>query len=107
MVGLRPPLLVGATCVRRAKATFAMHKRQLTRAAGVSPPWVSNPGAVAEVYHGGLTPTAPGRRDVRSASKSDICHAQTTIYKSGGRQPAVHWEGVHTTRVLLSAVGER
>jgi hypothetical protein len=39
-VGLRPPLLVGATCVRRAKATFAMHKRQFARAAGVSPPWV-------------------------------------------------------------------
>jgi hypothetical protein len=38
--GLRPPLLVGATCVRRAKATFTMHKRTCTRAAGVSPPWV-------------------------------------------------------------------
>jgi hypothetical protein len=33
-------LTPGATCVRRAKATFAMHKRTCTRAAGVSPPWV-------------------------------------------------------------------
>jgi hypothetical protein len=38
--GLRPPLLVGTTCVRRAKATFTMHKRTCTGAAGVSPPWV-------------------------------------------------------------------
>jgi len=66
-----------------------MHERTLLGAAGVSPPCVSNPGAVADVYHGGLTPTAPGWRDVRSASKSDICDAQTTTHKSGDRQPAV------------------
>jgi hypothetical protein len=77
------------TCVRRAKATFTMHKRRCTGAAGVSPPWVSNPGAITKVYHGGLTPTAPGRHDVCSASKSDIYDAQTNVHRSGGRQPAV------------------
>jgi len=44
---------------------------------------------MANVYHGGLTPTAPDWRDVRSASKGDIRDAQTTIRKSGDRQPAV------------------
>jgi hypothetical protein len=49
-VGLRPPLLVGTTCVRRAKAIFAMHKRTCIRAAGVSPPWVGNASAMAPTF---------------------------------------------------------
>jgi hypothetical protein len=77
------------TCVRCKSAISAMRTRTPTRAAGVSPPWVSNSGAIAKVYHGGLTPPAPGWRDVCSASKSDIYDAQTNVHKSGGRQPAV------------------
>jgi hypothetical protein len=75
-VGLRPPLLVGVRTSAGDKTIFAMHERTLlgARAAGVSPPWVSNPGAVADVYHGGLTPTAPGwRADVRRAKRHLRC----------------------------------
>jgi hypothetical protein len=65
-----------------------MHKRTCTRAAGVSPPWVADAGAIANVCHGWLTPAAPGAQR-RSAKNDDSRGAKTHMHKSGGRQPAV------------------
>jgi hypothetical protein len=53
----------------------------------VSPPWIANAGAIAEVFHGRLTPTAPGARR-SSAEQGAIGSAQTHVHKSGGRQRA-------------------
>jgi hypothetical protein len=58
------------------------------RAAGVSPPWIANAGAIADVFHGRLTPTAPGARR-SSAEQGAIGSAPTHVHKSGDRQPAV------------------
>jgi hypothetical protein len=41
------------------------------------------------ISHGRLTPTALGARRYARPENSAICDAQTTIHKSGGRQPAV------------------
>jgi hypothetical protein len=100
--GLRPPLLL---LIRRASAgrmtIFAMNKRTFTRAAGVSPPWLSEPHMqvqcdgfrrfefVCGVHAtGGLRPPLlVARRSF--AVKSGICGAQTHVFKSGGCQPAV------------------
>jgi hypothetical protein len=67
---------------------FAMHIRTFTRAAGVSPPWFANAGAIADIFHGRLTPTALGARR-SSAEQGAIGSAQTHAPKSGGRQSAV------------------
>jgi hypothetical protein len=73
--GLTPPALV-LRCEK--KAIFAMHKRTFSRAAGVSPPWISNSGAIVNVYHGGLTPTAPGCATcVRRAKAPFAMHKRT------------------------------
>ncbi len=80
-----------------------MQKRTFTRAAGVSPPWLGFALATATRFCALITfRTAQSLpvprlahasrsclRDVCSASKSDICDAQTNVHKSGGRQPAV------------------
>jgi hypothetical protein len=63
-------------------------ERTCPRAAGVSPPWIANAGAIADVFHGRLTPTAPGARRA-SAEQGAIGSAPTHVDKSGGRQPAV------------------
>jgi hypothetical protein len=54
----------------------------------VSPPWIANAGAIADVFLGRLTPTAP---DVRgsSAEQGAIGSAPTHVPKSGGREPTV------------------
>jgi hypothetical protein len=71
-----------------AKTIFAMDQRMFTRAAGVSPPWIANAGAIADVFHGRLTPTAPDARR-SSAEQGAIGSAPTHVPKSGGREPAV------------------
>jgi hypothetical protein len=77
---------VGATTIRPHTRTSSPHAR--TGAATVSAPWIANAGAIAEVFHGRLTPTAP---DVRrsSAEQRAIGSAQTHVHKSGDRHPAV------------------
>jgi hypothetical protein len=70
------------------KAIFAMDERTCPTAAGVSAPWIANAGAIADVFHGRLTPTAPGARR-SSAEQGAIGSAKTHVHKSGGRQPAV------------------
>ena len=67
--GLRQPLLVHDAGPGKI-ATFAVHKRIFTRAAGVSPPCFGNaaadaiafPGLSTSACHGWLTPIAPGAR---------------------------------------------
>ena len=111
--GLRPPLLLarcrfagengsrGAHRTSLQKATFAVHKRTFTRAAGVSPPWLSEPHLQVQCDEhrrldlacgvhatGGLRPpllVAPRLFGV----KNDIRALQTHVHKSGGREPAV------------------
>jgi hypothetical protein len=45
--------------------------------------------ATADVPHGGLTPPALGLRCQVCRSKNDFCYAQTHVFESGDRQPAV------------------
>jgi hypothetical protein len=79
-----------------AKTIFAM-ERTCPRAAGVSPPWIANAGAIADVFHGRLTPTAPGATDERQRVKPanrvwrhrQCTNARGRTHKSGGREPAV------------------
>jgi hypothetical protein len=86
--GLTPTAPGCATCVRRAKAPFAMHKRTFSRAANVSPPWISNSGGIVNVYHGGLTPTAPGCATcVRRAKAPFAMHKRTSDQE---RRASVH-----------------
>jgi hypothetical protein len=99
--GANAPRSCYSASVCRRKAIFAMHIRTFTRAAGVSPPWVSKlrmqlqcdefPGFAfaSNAPHGGLTPSALVLRCGRLPVKSDFCDAHTHVHKSGGRQPAV------------------
>jgi hypothetical protein len=72
------------------KTIFSLHKRTFTGAAGVSPPWFTDAGARADIFHGRLTPTALGARR-SSAKQGGIGSAQTHAPKSGGREPTVVW----------------
>jgi hypothetical protein len=85
--GLRPPLLCCNANVRRRKNDICdAHTHIRPGAAGVSPPWISNSGGIVNVYHGGLTPTAPGCATcVRRAKAPFAMHKRTFSGAAGVR----------------------
>jgi hypothetical protein len=64
--GLRPPALVAERTFAGEKTIFSMHERTLTRAAGVSPPWVL------------------GKRTCKSASAKSLETADGVLTNAGG-----------------------
>jgi hypothetical protein len=115
--GLRPPLLLHSERLPAKKTIFAMHERTSPRAAGVSPPWawvtrlqrgpvslgamvvviksganppgvgIANAGAVSFVFHGWLTPAAPGCKRGRCCCGAFRIRGYVTHTTAGLRQP--------------------
>jgi hypothetical protein len=93
--GLRQPLLMHSAGSPE-KATFAAHKRTFSRAAGVSPPWLSEPHMQVQCdgfrrfeFVCGVHATLVADATTIRRENDDSCDEQTHVHKSGGRQPAV------------------
>jgi hypothetical protein len=81
-------------CIAPRGQCTASNVRRVTtiqsRAAGVSPPWISNSGAIVNVYHGRLTPPALVLQCERPPAKKRYLRCTDAHpTRSGGCQPAV------------------
>jgi hypothetical protein len=86
--GLRPPLLIGARPLAGEKTPFAMHERILPGAAGVSPPWFASRVCNGDrLSREARFDRGPGSHELQSRIAID--QRQSSVNRSGGRQPAV------------------